>query len=111
MRLPKQILLKAIQRLALIYKRQKKLMEAIQLWEQAAKHEHLESFVELAKCYEHHYKDYSKAIYWTTTAIKVVNNPSPDSEFNPISSAFLRKQWLEELEHRLNRLLKKQKAS
>jgi uncharacterized protein YprB with RNaseH-like and TPR domain len=111
MRLPKLILLKAIQRLALIYKRQKKMMEAIQLWELAAKHQHLESFVELAKCYEHHYKDYPKAIHWTTTAIEVVNNPLPDSEFKPISSAFHRKQWLEELEHRLNRLLKKQKAS
>ena len=108
MRLPKQILLKAIQRLALIYKRQKNILEAIQLWEQAAKHQHLESFVELAKCYEHQYKDYSKAIYWTTTAIEVVNNPSQDAEFNPVSSAFHRKQWLVDLEHRLKRLQNKQ---
>lgn len=107
MRLPKEILLKALQRLALIYKRQKKLSAAMQLWEQAASHQHLESYVELAKCYEHQYQDYQQAIHWTVTAIEIVKDSSSPGGSNLISSAFQRQQWLVDLEHRLHRLYRK----
>ena len=100
--LPKQILLDAIQRLALIYKRAQDYQPAIELWQQAAHHRHLDSHVELAKYYEHRQRDYPAALEWTQAAIKLANS----AKF----SAFERRQHLPELEHRRQRLLRKLSA-
>jgi uncharacterized protein YprB with RNaseH-like and TPR domain len=97
--LPEPALIEAIQRLALIHKRQENYPEAVALWEQAARHQHLEAHVELAKFYEHRLGDAGQALYWTETAIEVANQPA--------FPAYERRQWLAELEHRRQRLLRK----
>ena len=97
--LPKETLLDAIQRLALIHKRQDNFPAAVSLWEQAAQHQHLHAHIELAKYYEHRLRDYIEALHWTRTALDLVNAPQfPDYE---------RMQWRSELEHRLERLERK----
>jgi len=98
-RLPEQILLDAIQRLAMIHKRQENLPAAVALWEQAARHQFLDAHIELAKFYEHRLSNYQEAIQWTQSAMAVVQTPG--------FPAYERRQWLPELEHRLARLQRK----
>ena len=94
--------LHAILRLASIHKREGDLDSAITLWEEAAHALHLESHLELAKYYEHRQRDYSQAIYWTQSAIDLLDNP--------VYTNYQRRIWLQELEHRLDRLNKKRSA-
>jgi uncharacterized protein len=101
--LPQPNLIEAIQRLALIHKHQENFPEAVALWEQAARYQHLDAHVELAKFYEHRLGDAAQALYWTETAIALVNQPA----FPP----YERRQWLVELEHRRQRLLRKRISS
>jgi uncharacterized protein YprB with RNaseH-like and TPR domain len=96
---PDEIVLKAIDRLAKIYKRQGELLSALPLWESAAGHGHIESHIEIAKLYEHHLKDYEQALKWTESAIIHVNSPSLNT--------YQRRHWLAELQHRKQRLLRK----
>jgi hypothetical protein len=106
-RVPRPALLQAFQRLAQIRKRQNELQAAIQLWEQAAYHAHLEAHVELAKCYEHQMKDYGLAIQWTETAIALIET-SPQTNSTDLNlTAYQRRQWTIELQHRLSRLRRK----
>lgn len=97
--IPEEILMKSIQRLALIYKRQGKLESALPLWEGAARHGHIESHVEMAKYYEHILRDYTQALIWTDGAIDHLNAPQ--------TSNFQRRYWLADLQHRRQRLLRK----
>jgi uncharacterized protein YprB with RNaseH-like and TPR domain len=97
--LPEPNLIEAIQRLAMIHKRQENFPEAVALWERAARHQHLDAHVELAKFYEHRLGDAEQALYWTDTAIQLVNQP--------VFPAYERRQWLTELDHRRQRLLRK----
>jgi uncharacterized protein YprB with RNaseH-like and TPR domain len=101
--LPEPNLIDAIQRLALIHKRQENFPAAVALWEQAARHQHLEAHVELAKYYEHRQGDFEQALSWTQAAIEHVNQPG--------YPAYERRQWLPELEHRRQRLLRKRQRS
>ncbi|MBN1148432.1 MAG: ribonuclease H-like domain-containing protein [Anaerolineales bacterium] len=109
-RLPRPLLLKALQRLALIYKRRGDWQEAVVLWEQAARHGHLDAHLELAKCYEHRLQDYPQAMRWTQAAIDLVEN-SPGTPGEPPPNALesydVRGQWLAELAHRMGRLQRK----
>jgi uncharacterized protein YprB with RNaseH-like and TPR domain len=105
--LPPEILLQALQRLAAIHKRQAHLEAAIQVWEQAARYTHIEAHIELAKTYEHHLKDYTQAIYWTETAISLIESSSTINGQNPYLNAYQKRQWLVELQHRLERLQRK----
>jgi uncharacterized protein YprB with RNaseH-like and TPR domain len=100
--LPEPNLIEAIQRLALIHKRQEDFPAAVALWEQAARHQHLEAHIELAKFYEHRLRDLEQALYWTESAVELVNQPG--------YPAYERSQWLAELEHRRQRLLRKRKG-
>lgn len=110
-RLPDSVLLEAIQRLALIHKRQENFPAAINLWQQAAHHHHLDAHLELAKFYEHRQKDYVEAMYWTQSAIDLVETLL-SSPGNPLSlPLYERRQWLEELHHRLDRLQRKMSAA
>jgi hypothetical protein len=59
----------------------------------------LHAHVELAKYYEHRLQDYDAAIYWTETALSIVDQPG----FPP----YEKHQWRAELEHRLERLRRK----
>lgn len=109
--IPRHVLLDAIQRLASIYKHPGERQDyaaAVRLWEQGASRQHLDSFVELAKFYEHQQKDYSQAITWTQAALELVERPAaPTLQPGMAFSAFTRRQWREELRHRLERLQKK----
>jgi uncharacterized protein YprB with RNaseH-like and TPR domain len=105
-RFPKHILLRAIQRLALIYKRRENWKEAVGLWQQAARHGHLEAYLELAKCYEHRFSDYDEAIRWTQLALELVENPTMDQSSSALS-IYEHRRWLDDLTHRLARLNRK----
>jgi len=105
--IPRAALLQALQHLAFIYKRQGDLRRAIQVWEQAARFDHLEARVELAKCYEHQFKDIHQALHWTQSAIALTETWSGDPASSSFLNAYQRRQRLAELQHRLNRLLKK----
>lgn len=98
-RIPRQVYLDAIHRLASIHKHQDQQAEAIQLWEKAAHSSHLEAHIELAKYYEHHLRNYPAAIEWTESAIRLINSPG-----YPV---FQRRLQLPELQHRLHRLQRK----
>ena len=106
-RLPDQIYVKALQRLAQIYKRQNHLEAAIRLWKIATYYNNLDAYVELAKCYEHRYKEYPEAIRWTEKAIDSLSY-CPDEEANQnIYASYQVKIHHSNLEHRLKRLYKK----
>ena len=88
-----------LQRLALIHKRLDNLSAAVTLWEEAAHRQHLHAHIELAKYYEHRMQDYDEAIYWTETALSIIDQPG--------FPAYEKYQWQAELEHRLARLYRK----
>lgn len=98
--IPEDVLLRAIQHLALIYKRQEKFHYAIDLWKKAAHFKNINAHIELAKYYEHRVRDKNEAIYWTQKAISTVQG----SDF----TAYEYRYWIPELEHRLQRLKRKQ---
>jgi hypothetical protein len=105
-RMPRPVLLQAIGRLALIHKRRGEWEKAIQLWQQAAYHQHLDAFIELAKCHEHIFKDYPAATRWTQAAADLVNSPNAQTGSGTILTPYERRQWLADLQHRLDRLQK-----
>lgn len=100
--LPETNLIQAILRLAMIYKRQEDWQAAIQLWEQAAMRRELDAFIELAKAYEHRLRDIQSAIHWTSTALAIID----ESGF----ALHEKRYWKFELEHRLERLQRKNDA-
>jgi hypothetical protein len=97
--LPDEVMLIAMQRLALIHKRQDNLSAAVTLWEEAARRQHLHAHIELAKYYEHRTQDYNEAIYWAETALSIIDQPG--------FPAYEKNLWQAELEHRLARLHRK----
>jgi len=93
---------KGIEQLSFIHKRRAETEQAVQLWEQAAENKDIYAHIELAKLHEHQHRDYIEAAIWTRSAIKITSASSyPTCE---------RIRWLPELEHRLNRLNRKQFA-
>ena len=98
-RMPEEEYIRALERLALIYKRDANFTSAASLWMQATRHRHLESHIELAKFYEHHARDFVQALRWTRAAIELLDSPQ--------ISNYPRSLWLAELEHRQERLLSK----
>lgn len=86
----------AVRRLSSLQKRRGDLEAAIGWWEQAAAEGHIYAHVELAKHYEHRLKDHATALYHTTQAMLLAEAPS--------LPGYVRQHWLEELEHRKNRL-------
>lgn len=99
--IPEDILLKAITSLALINKRQGDFESAIELWKKGARYKDINSYIELAKFYEHKIREYDKAIMWTKSAINVLNS----DEFKTYEIRY----WITELEHRLDRLIRRRK--
>ncbi len=106
-RVPLPLLLQALQRLALIRKRQNELEAAIELWEQAARRKHLESYIELAKCFEHRLNDLHRALEWTDAAISLLDNESENLNLFPAWNAYQKQQALFDLQHRQTRLHRK----
>jgi uncharacterized protein YprB with RNaseH-like and TPR domain len=98
-RIPRDILLRAIFRMAMIHKRAGDMDKALQLWEQATQYHYIPAYVELAKYYEHKIHDYDRAMMWTQKATSIINNREQHK--------ILRLRWGEELEHRMKRLIHK----
>lgn len=99
--LPEEIHLEAIQRLSFLYKRSGNYTHAVRLWEDAATKEQIYAFIELAKYNEHTLRDYSQAMYWTESAIEIINGLDyPEHE---------RHVWSFDLNHRYKRLMNKLK--
>ena len=89
----------AVKRLSILQKRRGDLEEAVRLWEQAAKRGHLYAFIELAKFYEHQRRDAKQALKWAKSALKQAEQAE--------MPAYVRRHWLEEIRHRLERLNRK----
>jgi uncharacterized protein YprB with RNaseH-like and TPR domain len=97
--LPADIREQTVQHLAVLQRRRGCMVEAVELWQQAAEDGHIYAYVEIAKYYEHKAHDYELAAQWTQTAIElVVTSKLPPYEC---------RRWLAELTHRLNRLRRK----
>ncbi|HZD55453.1 MAG TPA: ribonuclease H-like domain-containing protein [Anaerolineales bacterium] len=94
--LPDEIRSMAIQRWSFLEKRRENYALAVELWRTAASSDEIYAFVELAKYYEHHQRDFQQAIHWTQEAMTTLKNP----DFSRLE----RRQWMPELEHRLSRL-------
>lgn len=89
----------AVRRLSILQKKRGDLNNAIRLWEEAAERGHLYAFVELAKHHEHKSRDIKTALKWTRSAMQCAQSREmPD---------YMRKHWLEEITHRLERLERK----
>lgn len=95
--LPEGIFWATLERLSFIHKRAGEYDKAISLWERAAEHRHIYAHIELAKYYEHHARDPETALLWTKRAIDALGA-------YPFA---VRQQWLGELEHRQERLVRK----
>lgn len=89
----------AVKRLSILQKRRGDVEDAVRLWEQAAKRGHLYAFIELAKFYEHQRRDVKQALKWAKSALK----QAEEAEM----PAYMRRHWLEEIRHRLERLNRK----
>jgi uncharacterized protein YprB with RNaseH-like and TPR domain len=93
----------AVRRLSILQKKRGDLNEAIRLWENAAGRGHLYAFLELAKHHEHKSRDIKTALKWTKSAMKCAQGTDmPD---------YMRKHWLDEITHRLERLERKRDRS
>ena len=85
-----------VQRYAFLLKRQEEWPAALALWEEAAEHQALYAYEELAKYYEHRVKEITNAYDWTMAAISILNEkPLPAYEYH---------FWMERFEHRQERL-------
>jgi TPR repeat protein len=89
----------AVRRLSSLQKRRGDLDEAVRWWEQAAEQGHIYAHIELAKYYEHRLRDAQAALRWAEAArLQASRQEMP---------AYVRAHWLEEIEHRLDRLRRK----
>jgi uncharacterized protein YprB with RNaseH-like and TPR domain len=89
----------AVKRHSILQRRRGDVAEAIRWWEQAAERGHVYACIELAKHYEHHERDAQQAMHWTLAARELVN----EQDLPP----YMRRHWLDEIEHRISRLERK----
>jgi len=89
----------AVKRLSILQKKRGDFNEAIRLWESAAANGHIYAHIEMAKYYEHKCRDVKSALMWTRSALEHVQSADL-----PI---YVRKHWLDEINHRLARLERK----
>jgi tetratricopeptide (TPR) repeat protein len=89
----------AAKRLSILQKKRGDVNQALRLWEQAAEKGHVYAHIELAKYYEHKKCDAKTAIEWAKSARKEAERAD--------LPAYIRKRWLEEIDHRLARLERK----
>jgi uncharacterized protein YprB with RNaseH-like and TPR domain len=88
-----------LKRLSILQKRRGDFEEAIRLWERAASEGHIYAYIEIAKYYEHKQRDAKTALQWTKSAWEEVERAD--------LPAYMRKHWLDEIAHRLERLERK----
>ena len=89
----------AVKRLSILQKRRGDFAEALRLWEAAAANGHIYAHIEMAKYYEHKCRDVKTALKWTRSALEHVQQAD--------LPGYIRKHWLEEIAHRLERLERK----
>jgi uncharacterized protein YprB with RNaseH-like and TPR domain len=89
----------AVKRLSILQKRRGDFNEATRLWEAAAANGHIYAHIEMAKYYEHKRRDVKTALQWTRSALEHVQHAD--------MPAYIRKHWLGEIAHRLERLERK----
>lgn len=99
MQMPEADFWLAVERLSRLQKRRGDMQTAVNLWEQAASQGHIYAHVELAKYHEHQRRDYPTAMRWTQSAVELVNTLD--------IPRYIYKHWLEDLNHRLERLAEK----
>ena len=90
----------AVKRLSILQKRRGDFNEALRLWQEAAANGHIYAHIEMAKYYEHKCRDVKTALQWTRSALEHVEQTD--------LPAFMRKHWLDEINHRLARLERKE---
>lgn len=91
--------MKTVLCLAALRKRRGDFEHALPLWEEAAGEGYVEAFVELAKYYEHRARDITAAYHWAQAAFQIIAHPGFSSSERDLLK--------NELEHRLERLIKK----
>jgi len=89
----------AVKRISALQKKRGDLNQAVKLWEEAAAKGHIYAHIELAKYYEHKLRDAATSLQWTNAARKEVEQ----TDLPP----YIRKHWLQEIDHRLARLQRK----
>ena len=89
----------AVRRLSTLQKKRGDVEQALQLWEQAAGKGHIYAHIELAKYYEHKKRDANASLEWAKSARR-----EAEAADLPV---YIRKHWLEEIDHRLKRLERK----
>jgi uncharacterized protein YprB with RNaseH-like and TPR domain len=89
----------AVKRLSILQKKRGDFNEALRLWEAAAANGHIYAHIEMAKYYEHKCRDVKSALKWTRSALEHVQEADLPT--------YVRKHWLEEIAHRLERLERK----
>lgn len=89
----------AVRRLSILQKKRGDFGEAIRLWEKAAEEGHIYAHIEMAKYFEHKRRDVASAIQWTRSALEHVEHSN--------LPVYIRKHWLDEINHRLARLERK----
>jgi len=89
----------AVKRLSILQKKRGDVSQALRLWEEAAGKGHVYAHIEMAKYFEHKVRDVKAAIKWTKSARKEVERAD--------LPRYIRKHWLDEIDHRLERLERK----
>jgi uncharacterized protein YprB with RNaseH-like and TPR domain len=89
----------AVKRLSILQKKRGDEDEALRLWEQAAGKGHIYAHIELAKYYEHKKRDPKTSLQWAKSARMEAERAD--------LPAYIRKHWLDEIDHRLARLERK----
>ncbi len=97
--LPIDLFWKTIQRYSTVHRKMENWQAAIAIWEKGLAHQHLESALELAKYYEHHDKNFEKALVYANKAIEILN-----LQFQNKNNRLLLQK---EIDHRISRLNKK----
>jgi len=90
----------AVRRLSTLQRRRGDLDSALELWGEAAAAGHIYAYIELAKHHEHRQRDPRGALQWAQSARQLVQQ-----DLN--MPAYMRDHWLEEVDHRIQRLEKK----
>ncbi|MDO9085846.1 MAG: ribonuclease H-like domain-containing protein [Anaerolineaceae bacterium] len=93
--LPPNIKLSCLLSLGTLYKKTNKINEAVVIWKHAAEYQSIDAFIELAKIFEHRYKEYEHAINCCKDALFILDN-----DVNSIYKSL----QVQKINHRLNRL-------
>ncbi len=89
----------AVKRISILQKKRGEMERAVELWKAAAKQGHIYAHIELAKYYEHKMRDVKKSLRWAKSARAQAEKAD--------LPAYVRKHWLKEIDHRLERLARK----